>query len=125
MSDEFDQNPDNNYSSFWPLLILIIGLLVWSGYQDYAENSQRIVNTEQFQAAIPTINDAVAVSNRYAALMKDLYDTAQKDPAAAQIVKDAIRAGLIQVHPNDTNSTTTPAEPSSSEPASAPAPSSN
>jgi len=113
MSDEFDQNPDNNYSPFWPLLILIIGLLGWSGYQVYATNSQRVVFNEQFQSAIPTIQQAQTVSNQYVALMKDLVDTAQKDPAAAQIVKDAVRAGLIQIHPNATNSTAPPAAPAS------------
>jgi Tfp pilus assembly protein PilV len=111
MSDEFDHNPENNYSAFWPLLILTVGLLGWMGYQDYATNSQRSVYDKQFQAAIPTINEAQNVSTRYVSLMKDLVQTAQKDTYAAQIVKDAIKANMIQVHPNATNSDTTPAEP--------------
>jgi len=111
MSDEFDHNPENNYSPFWPLLILIIGLLGWSGYQVYASNSQRSVYDKQFHAAIPTITEAQNVSTRYVALMKDLVQTAQKDSYAAQIVKDAIKAGLIQVQPNATNGAATPAAP--------------
>ena len=111
MSDEFDPIPDNSYSTFWPLLILIIGLMGWSGYQVYAANSQRSVYDKQFQAALPTITEAQNVSTRYVALMKDLVQTAQKDSAAAQIVKDAIQAGLIHVQPNSTNSAGTPAEP--------------
>jgi hypothetical protein len=100
MSDEFEPNPENNFSTFWPLLILISGLFIWSGYQVYATNSQRVVYDKQFQAAIPTITEAQNVSTRYVALMKDLVETSAKDPAAAQIVKDAIQAGLIHVQPN-------------------------
>jgi hypothetical protein len=111
MSDEFDHNPDSNYSTFWPLLILMIGLLVWSSYQVYATNSQRSVYDKQFQAALPTINEAQNIGTRYVALMKDLVQTAQKDSAAAQIVKDAIAANLIHVQPNATNSAGTPVEP--------------
>jgi len=111
MSDEFDHNPENNYSSFWPLLILLIGLFLWSGYQVYATNSQRNVYDKQFQSALPTITEAQNVSTRYVALMKDLVETSAKDPAAADIVKAAIAAGLIHVQPNATNSAGTPAEP--------------
>jgi cytoskeletal protein RodZ len=103
MPDEFDQNSENNYSSFWPLLILICGLLIWSGYQVYITNKQRTVNEQQFQAALPTITEAQNVSTRYVALMKDLVETAQKDQAAADIVKAAIAANLIHVQPNATN----------------------
>ncbi len=111
MSDEFDHNPENNYSTFWPLLILMIGLLVWSGYQVYAANSQRSVYNKQFQAALPTINESQTIGNRYVALMKDLVQTAQKDSYASQIVKDAIQAGWIRVQPNATNAPGTPAAP--------------
>jgi hypothetical protein len=116
MSDEFDHIPENNYSSFWPLLIVVSGLFVWSAYQVYATNSQRSVYDKQFQAALPTINEAQNVSTRYVALMKDLVETSAKDPAAAQIVKDAIAAGLIHVQPNanGTNSAATPAAPTPS-----------
>ncbi len=114
MSDEFEQNPENTFSSFWPLLILIVGMFVWASYQVYATNSQRIVFEKQFQAALPTITEAQNVSTRYVALMKDLVETSAKDPAAAQIVKDAIAAGLIHVQPNanGTNSVAAPAAPS-------------
>jgi len=111
MSDEFDQNPENNFSPFWPLLILITGLFLWSAYQVYATNSQRTVYDKQFQAALPTINEAQNVSTRYVALMKDLVETSAKDQAAAQIVKDAIAANLIHVQPNATNSAATPVAP--------------
>ena len=39
--------------------------------------------------------------------MKDLVKTAQTDPAADAIVKDAIKAGLIRVQPNQGADATT------------------
>jgi len=110
MSDEFEQTTETNFSAFWPLLILMVGLLGWAMYQDWATNSQRVVYDKQFQAAVPTITEAQNVSTRYVALMKDLVETSAKDQAAAQIVKDAIQAGLIHVQPN-TNTAGTPAAP--------------
>jgi cytoskeletal protein RodZ len=114
MSDEFEHNPENNFSSFWPLLILTVGLLGWLMYQVWSTNQQRRLLDQQFQNEVPTITEAQNVSTRYVALMKDLVETSAKDPAAAQIVKDAIQAGLIHVQPNanGTNSTAAPAAPS-------------
>ena len=111
MSDEFDPVPETHYSPFWPLLILVVGLFIWSGYQVYAANSQRNVYTRQVQSALPAIGEAQTISNRYVALMQDLVATSQKDPAAADIVKAAIQAGLIHVKPKDTNGVTNPAAP--------------
>ena len=84
MSEDFEPTSHENFSSFWPLLIVLIGLLIWSGYQVYATNSQRRVYDQQFQNAMPTIQEAQNVSTRYVALMKDLVETSAKDPAAAQ-----------------------------------------
>jgi hypothetical protein len=113
MSDEFDQDTEHTYSSFWPLFIVVVGLFLWSGYQVYATNSQRVVYDKQFEAAVPTITQAQNLSTRYVSLMKDLVETSAKDPAAAQIVKDAIAAGLIHVQQpaGGTNSAATPAAP--------------
>jgi hypothetical protein len=107
MSEDFDHNSEN-FSSFWPLLILVCGLLIWAGYQDYITNKQRSVNDQQFQAALPTITEAQNVSTRYVALMKDLVETAQKDQAAADIVKAAIAANLIHVQPNTNSAASAP-----------------
>lgn len=116
MSDEFE-NETENFSSFYPLLILIIGLLLWLGYQDFEANSVRARYNEQFQAAIPTIKAAQGISTRYVALMKDLAETSAKDPAAAQIVKDAIKAGLIRVNQSaGTNTASTNAAPTNDAP---------
>jgi hypothetical protein len=112
MSDEFDSGSDNNHSSFWPLLILTSGLIIWFGVGDYQLNKQRSSFDQQFQAALPTITEAQNVSTRYVALMKDLVQTSAKDEIAAKIVKDAIQAGLIHVQPNATNGAGTPAAPS-------------
>jgi predicted negative regulator of RcsB-dependent stress response len=111
MSDEFDSS-EINYSSFWPLLILLVGFILWLTFQDYELNNQRSAYSKQFQAALPTITEARNIGDRYVALMKDLVQTSAKDQYAAQIVKDAIQAGLIHVNPpTGTNSTSTPTEP--------------
>jgi hypothetical protein len=88
--------------------------LGWAGYQVFATNSQRNVYDKQFQAEIPTINEAQNISTRYVALMKDLVETSAKDDVAKKIVQDAIAANLIHVQPNanGTNAIATPAEPS-------------
>ena len=124
MSDEYETT-ETSYSPFVPLLILLIGLFAWLGYHVYAQNETRRNYEQQFQAALPTINAAQGVGNKYVALMKDLLQTSAKDQYAAQIVKDAIKAGWIRVNPSGTptagtNTTTTPAAPTPD--ASAPAP---
>ena len=112
MSDEFDTIPDSNhFSSFWPMLMVIAGLIIWFAVQDYELNRQRVIYDQQIANAMPTVNKAQVYSNRYVALMKDMVETAQKNPSAAQIVKEAMQAGWIQVQPNSTNSAGTPAAP--------------
>jgi hypothetical protein len=113
MSEEYDSDSESSsYSIFWPALILLIGLVGWSGYHVWAQNQQRTVFHDQFMAAMPSINQAKVVQDRYVALMKDLIQTAGKDQYAAGIVKDAEAAGMLRVQPAaDTNSTSTPAAP--------------
>jgi hypothetical protein len=96
MSDEYN-NDSPTFSPFYPLLVLLIGLVAWSGYQVFAANSQRSVYNQQFQAAIPTINQAQNIKDRYVALMKDLIETSSKNANAAGIVKEATQAGLLRV----------------------------
>ena len=96
MSDEYI-NESPTFSPFYPLLILLIGLVGWSGYQVFAANSQRSVYNQQFQSAIPTINQAQNIKDRYVALMKDLIETSAKNSNAASIVKEATQAGLLRV----------------------------
>jgi hypothetical protein len=120
MSDEFDHSSDNNYSSFWPLLILVISLLIWFGYEDYILNNERSFYSQQIQGAGDTITAAKGWQGRYAAIIKDLSDTSAKDTNAAPIfqaaVQAGVQAGLLQVHPNATNSAPTSAEPASMPP---------
>lgn len=100
MSDELEHLSENNLSPFWPMLILVIGFLIWYGVQDFELNNQRSGLQKQLEAAQPTINQAHNIRDHYVALMKDVLQTAQKDSVAAQIVKDAIAAGWIHVQPN-------------------------
>ncbi len=92
MSEEYEQESNHShetFSSFWPLLILLVGLTIWMAYQVYEANNVRSTYSQQFQSAVPTINQAQAVQDRYVKLMKDLIETSAKDNAAAQIVKEA------------------------------------
>ncbi len=123
MSDEYTQVHETlvheeTFSSFWPVLILAVGFLAWLGIQDYELFNQRLAYDKQIQAAAPTIAEAQNINARYVALMKDLVETAQHDEAAANIVKAAIQAHLIQVNPNAANAgsaSSTPSTPSSTD----------
>ena len=97
MSDELEHIPENGFSPFWPVLILVIGFLIWYGVQDFELNNQRSLLQKQLDAAQPTISQAQNIREHYLALMKAVLQTAQKDSVAAQIVKDAIAAGWIHV----------------------------
>jgi hypothetical protein len=111
MSDDFDHGSEPTFTSFIPLTILLAGFIIWFGFQDYELNAQRSGLNKEFQAAVPTIGEAQQINQRYVALMKDLVTTAQKDDAAKAIVNDAIKAGLIHVQQNPTNSDAAPAAP--------------
>jgi hypothetical protein len=111
MSDEFDHSTEPRFTSFIPLAITLGAFILWFLIQDYELNTQRSALNQNIAKAQPTVDEAVQVSQRYVALMKDLVKTAQTDPAADAIVKDAIKAGLIRVQPNATNGDVTPAAP--------------
>jgi len=115
MSDEFDHNPENSFSSFWPLLILVGGFFIWFAYQDYALNKQRSFYQQQVEAAGTTIEAANNWHERYGAMLKDLNEISAKDTYAAAILKDAVQAGvqngLIHLQQGGTNSAATPAAP--------------
>jgi len=100
MSDDFDHSSEPRFSSFVPLAILLTAFIIWFGFQDIELNAQRSALNSNISKAQPTVDEAGQVSQRYVALMKDLVKTAQTDPAAYAIVKDAIKAGLIRVQPN-------------------------
>jgi hypothetical protein len=119
MSDEFDSIPESRFSSFVPLTIFLAGFLLWLGIQDYSLNGQRAFYDQQINAAMPKYNEARVYADRYTKLLKDLIDTAQKDPDASKIVKEAMQAGWITFQPNATNSTGTPAQPAPPAPAPA------
>lgn len=116
MSEEFDNDSTSTgtYSPFWPLLILILGFVIWLGYGDFIAFRQQSFLNQQFDAAKPTLAAAQNWQGRYGSIMKDLNDTSSKDTAAAAILKDAVQAGiqsgLIRVQPG-TNTTPTPAAP--------------
>jgi len=106
MSEEFET--ETTYSPFWPLLILVAGLLLWSGYQAYEGYVEKSNLTADFENAAPTIKAAQNVQSRLYAVAQDLIQTSAKDSNAAQIVKEA----NIQVKPDaGAASATPPADP--------------
>jgi len=86
MSDE--QN-SVRYSSFWPQFILMAGLLIWSSYQLYAVNSQRMAINKQYDSLASVVGPAQVAQKRLYALAQDLIQISAKDTYAAQIVKEA------------------------------------
>ena len=110
MSDEFDSIPESRFSSFIPLVIFLGGFLLWLGFQDYMLNAQRSFSEQQIIGALPKYNEARVYADRYTKLLKDLVETAQKDPDATKIVKDAMQAGWISFQ-QGTNAAGTPTPP--------------
>jgi len=104
MSDEYDtstelvDSDDVTFSAFIPLLVLLIGFLIWIGYQDYAENVKRGFFKEQLEQAGPVFDASQKWQGRYTSIMKDLNQVAGggKDPVALAILKDAVQAGIQQ-----------------------------
>ncbi len=100
MSEEFDHSTEPRFTSFIPLAIALGAFILWFLIQDYSLNATRSGLNRNIAANQATYDEAIQVGQRYVALMKDLVKTAQTDPAADAIVKDAIKAGLIRVQPN-------------------------
>jgi hypothetical protein len=131
MSDEYSESTPETPSIFWPLLVLVLGLLLWAGYQDFAENVKRGYLKQNLTDAQPIFDAARAWEQRYGALMQDLGETGKKDPYAAQIFRLAIapsvQAGLMNVQQAPANGAAggtnaapaAPSAPASSTPAPA------
>jgi Tfp pilus assembly protein PilE len=91
MSEEFETvetTDEPSYSAFWPVLILVIGLLLWSGYQAYGAYVQSTNLTKALVAAQPTVQTAQNVQAKLYSVAQDLLQTSAKDNNAAQIVKE-------------------------------------
>jgi hypothetical protein len=88
MSDEYETS-DEQFSAFWPLLILIIGLLLWSGFQAYSTFRQCSNFNAELENAGPTVKAAQEAQSKLYTLAQDLLQTGTKDANAAQIVKEA------------------------------------
>jgi hypothetical protein len=128
MSDEYEtpteSQPFFSLTVFWPLFIFLFGFFLWIGFEVYAAASQRSFDSQQFQKAIPYIQEAQQWQSRYNTLMQDLIQVAGKDAPAAAIAKEAVQAGVQTglIHLNEqqggsstsTNSVGTPAAPDSS-----------
>ena len=92
MSDEYGNEEDSSeeqFSAFWPLLILIAGLFLWSGFQAYTTFRQESNLNAELESAAPTLKAAQDAQTKLYALAQDLLQTGTKDNYAAQIVKEA------------------------------------
>ncbi len=110
MADEFDPTHEPGFSSFWPLLVCISGLIIYFAVQDFYLNKQGSGLNKQLSDAGPTLSEAQNVSTRYVALMNDLLKTAQKDDNAMAIVNDCRKAGLIRDAGTNATSATPPSK---------------
>jgi predicted negative regulator of RcsB-dependent stress response len=120
MSDEYSNEEDSSgerFTSFWPLFILIGGLLLWSAFQGYSSYRQNSNLNAEIEAAAPTVKAAQEAQTKLYALAQDLLQTGTKDTYAAQIIKEA----NIQVRAPATNAPDASA-PASSSPAPTNAP---
>lgn len=118
MSEEYDSN-NAYYSPFWPIMIVLIGFILWLSVQVVYLVEQQVTAKTELTKMGPTLQRANVAQTRLLALLKDLAQTSAKDPYAAQIMKEAENAGLIQVRPNNTNETASPAAPTTSADSSA------
>jgi hypothetical protein len=74
-------------SPFIPMVILLTGLLLWSGYQATSAYRQNDQLSSDFDAAAPTVRKAQAVNDRFTAMVQDLVQLSSKDQYAAALVK--------------------------------------
>ncbi len=90
--DEFGETievSDQQFSAFWPMLILVVGLLFWSGFQSYSTFRQCSNFNSELENSGPTVKAAQDAQGKLSALAQDLLQTSAKDAYAAQIVKEA------------------------------------
>jgi len=85
------------------------GFTIWSAYQLYAINSQRLALNAQYAALEPAIVPSQNAQAKLRAIVQDLIQTSSKDANAAQILKESIQAGILHVNKSSgTNTTTAP-----------------
>jgi hypothetical protein len=88
MSEVYEEDHES-YSPFWPLLVLIVGLLFWSGYQVYVAYIEKSNFDIELRNAGPAIAQAQKSEAQLFSLFQDLVQTSAKDANAAQIVKES------------------------------------
>jgi hypothetical protein len=108
MSEEFQEESVYDYSPFWPLAVLILGLLLWSGYQTYIAYDQNAKLTTALRNAEPQLAEAQKAEAQLFSLFQDLVQTSAKDANAAQIVKDSHMQLKPPAGGSDSSSTSSP-----------------
>jgi len=103
MSDEISER---SYSAFWPVLILVATFTISNFYQLYELLSHKSAVDQQIEQIKPNIPKAQAAHDRLIALLKDVLATAQKDPNALLVVREATQAGIVRQRPPAAGATT-------------------
>ena len=101
---------DTKYSSFWPMVILMGGLIAWCGYQLFEINKQRMAYNAQYDAMAQYIAPSQKAEAELRSIVEDLIQTSNKDQYAAQILKESIQAGIIHVNNNKADTSAAPAK---------------
>jgi hypothetical protein len=99
-------NDKTIFSSFFPLVLIFLGLIGWVGGEDYQISVERAKITKQITDQEPALNGADAAKARYINFLKDLAVTGEKDQGAKLVVMDAMRAGIIQTRPGPASGST-------------------
>ncbi len=76
------------YTAFWPSLILMVALILWTGYQAFSNYRQEANLNDVLGKSAQAISASQKVDERLVALVQDLVQTSAHDASAAQIVRD-------------------------------------
>jgi len=93
---------EHRYTSFWPVLILILGSISYSGYEVIALLEQRIAVSQAIEQMDPKVRYAKYEHGKLEALAKDILNLASTDRNAAQIVAEYKITRVEPVSPNAT-----------------------
>ncbi len=89
-------NEKTTFTSFLPLLLIVLGLIGWVGGEDYQIGTERAKIAKQVSDQAPALADVDTAKARYVNFLKDLLVTGKTDAGAKTVVLEAMRSGIIQ-----------------------------
>jgi len=96
---------EHRYTSFWPVLILILGSISYSGYEVIALLEQRIAVSQAIEQMDPKIRYAEYEHAKLEALARDILSLASTNKNAAQIVTE-YKITRVKPMPSDVTAAT-------------------